>query len=65
MENEYWEYLAVGGELHGKIYEALARRSHIDLPIEDRRLPGFSESTVAAKVTERPTVMHKVHIEHK
>lgn len=62
METEDWDYLAVGGELHGQIFRGLGHQPYVDLPLQDRRLAEYASRTTEAKVRDRLTIRHKVHI---
>lgn len=62
MENDYWEYLAVGGELHGQIFSATANQNFVDLPIQHNMIGEFSSKESPGKQTQTPTIVHRVHI---
>lgn len=60
-ENKYCDYLVVGGELHGKIYNGLRNMTTIDLPTQEKRLGKFQSAHLKAEITKSPTLEYNVH----
>jgi len=38
MSEEYWDYLVVGGNFHGQVFNGPARQSTLDVPLKEKRL---------------------------